>query len=160
MKNKTLVTLTLVASVLMACNSSDTETIKTNLGPFQYMGVDPQLSFSIPTAEFEAPKTAYDSPTVKFTVNIKQNNKKFPLSKYQVSAPIDVIDSQGTKRTTVLVNGEVENGVVSVSGIDSLYGLKVKDEAELKSLKLQIKSYSWFPSFKLKPFDASTSTTN
>jgi hypothetical protein len=145
--------LLLVTIFITACNSRETETIKTNLGAFQYMGVDPQLSFSIPTAEFELPENEYSSVKAKFTVNIKQNNKTFPLNIYHVSATADVLDNQGTKREKIIIQGDVENGVVSVSGIDSIYGLKVKDQSELKSLKLQINSYQWFPKFELKPFE-------
>lgn len=160
MRTKTPFLLLLVTIFVSACNSSETETIKTNLGAFQYMGVDPQLSFSIPTAEFEPPENEYSSVKVKFTVNIKQNNKTFPLSSYKVSAFADVLDNQGTKREKVIIQGEVENGVVSVSGIDEIYGLKVKDQSELKSLKLQINSYNWFPKFEFKPFEQSSTKAN
>ena len=152
MRIKNIFLLLLVTIFLAACNSSETETIKTNLGAFQYIGVDPQLSFSIPTAEFEPPENEYSSVKVKFTVNIKQNNKTFPLNNYKVYASADVLDNQGTKREKVIIQGDVENGVVSVSGINEIYGLKVKDQSELKSLKLQINSYNWYPKSEFKPF--------
>lgn len=142
----------IVISFLPACNSDETERIKSNLGAFQYLGIDPQLSFSIPTAEFELPENEFSSVKAKFTINIKQNNKTFPLSNYTVTAVANIIDNQGVKRDKVMVQGEIENGVVSLSEISEIYGLKVKDQSELKSLKLEIDSYHWFPKFTFKPF--------
>lgn len=138
------------------CDSPEIEKIRINLGPYQYIGIDPQLSFNISEFETKAPDGAYSATKVKYTINIKQNNPDFPLNKYEVAVRANILDSQGSKRSNIVARGTVENGVLSVSNVEELYGLKAKDEADLKSLKMQIESYGWSPAVTYKPFQAST----
>lgn len=144
----------LSALLLSACESSEIESIKRNLGDYQYVGVDPKLSFTIPLSEFQFSGAENNNPRLNYRINIKQNNDSFPIATYLVGATVEVIDSQGTKRTNFDVRGEIENGVLSVSGVDALYGLEVKDQSELRSLKLRIDSYTWSPKYERKPFQA------
>jgi hypothetical protein len=133
--------------------------MKRNLGPFQYVGLDPELSFSVPTAEFTPAEHEYESPKLRYTVNIKQNNQKFPLKKYLVLATANIVDGQGNKRGHITLNGEVENGVPSLSDVEGVH-LTVKDQAELGSLKLQVDSYTWFPEYEHKPYRPDAETKN
>jgi hypothetical protein len=153
--NPALISFCIVISMFMTgCDSSEIEKIRSNLGPFQYMGVDPQLSFNIVKFEAEAPDDAF-SPEIKYTINIKQNNPDFPLNEYEVFVTADIVDRQGSKRDQIVAIGNVENGALSISNVETLYGVNVKDEAELKSLRMQIESYFWVPKYTHKPFQAS-----
>jgi len=147
-----------VVSLTAGCHSGEIEDVKKNLGPYQYIGLDPQLSFNLAGVEFRAPQNEYSSPTVKYTLNIKQNNQKFPLNEYLVFVVANITDSRGTKRAQMTTTGTVENGVLSLSDIETLYSLKTKDQGDLDSLRLQIESYSWSPEAKLKPFQAGGET--
>jgi hypothetical protein len=146
--------------LITGCGPGGIDEIRRDLGPFQYLGLDPELSFSVPTAEFTPAENEYASPKLRYTVNIKQNNQKFPLKRYLVFATANIVDSQGNKRGDILLNGAVENGVVSLSDVQTVYGLKVRDQADLSSLKLQVASYTWSPENKHKPYRADAETNN
>jgi hypothetical protein len=143
-----------IVLVMPGCRSGQIEEMKKNLGAYQYIGLDPQLSFSLAGVEFRPPEHEYSSPTVRYTVNIKQNNRAFPLNKYLVLVVANVVDSQRGKRAQITLQGTVENGVVSLSDVETLYGLKTRDQADLNSCKLQIEYYNWSPEAKYKPYEA------
>ncbi len=132
--------------------------MKRNLGAFQYVGLDPELSFSLATVEFTPGENEYAGPKLRYTVNIKQNNQQFPVKKYLVLATADIVDSQGNKRGHITLNGTVENGVLSVSDVESVFGLKVRDQADMSSLKVQISSYTWLPEYEHKPYRVDSET--
>ena len=151
---KTIIYSLVILSMVTACDmNKEVASVKTNLGQFQYMGLDPQLSFSVPTAEFVHQTGDYDSAKVRYTVNMKQNNNSFPLQTYNISVSLIVLDNSNAEKSHFTVNGKIENGVVSVSYIEVLYGFKTKNSEEAKSLKLKIKSYVWFPIYELKPYE-------
>jgi len=159
--NRLFLALTMVLVFFIAgCRSGEIDEMKRDLGPFQYVGLDPELSFSLATVEFTPAENEYASPKLRYTVNIKQNNQKFPLKKYLVLATADIVDSQGNKRGHITLQGTVENGVLSVSDVESVYGLRVRDQADLSSLKVQIDSYTWLPEIEHKPYRPDGETRN
>ena len=149
-----------VVLFIAGCGHGEINEMKRDLGPFQFLGLDPELSFDVATVEFTPGENEYASPKLRYTVNIKQNDQKFPLKKYMVLASADIVDSQGNKRGHITLNGTVENGVLSVSDVESVYGLKVRDQADMSSLKVQISSYSWLPEDEHKPYRVDAETRN
>lgn len=140
-------------AALSACPFDDDSELKRNLGPYQYMGLDPQLSFNIGKAEFREPAENYSGATLNYTVNIKQNNAAFPLASYHVIVKAAVVDSNGSKLENFYIDGKLENGVLAVSNIESLYGAVRKLEAsQILTLKMQVEIYYWFPSPELQPY--------
>lgn len=147
------ISVLVAAAALSACPFDGVSELKKNLGPYQYLGVDPQLSFSIQKAEFREPAEKYSVPTLNYTVNIKQNNAAFPLASYRVIVSAAVVDGNGSKLEHFSIQGKLENGVLAVSNIESLYGAVRKLEASrLPSLKMHIETYNWFPSAELQPY--------
>lgn len=152
-----IITVFALACLLSACPLDGSSKLRADLGPYQYIGLDPQLSFVVQKAEFAPAEDQYSAPTLNYTVNIKQNNKDFPLSKYAVAVVGSIQDSHGAEIDTMRLSGEVENGVLSVSDIDKLYGSKVGKlpASQVSQLKLKIKSYSWGPNVEYQPYVAS-----
>lgn len=137
----------------LATLKSEVTTLKHSMGDFQYMGMDPKLSFSIQKADFEPPKDAYAPATVNYTINIKQHNVDFPPDEYFVTATLGVVDSSGNELTTIAMGGKVENGVLSLSDVDDLYGLQGKTTPkDIGKLHLKVDFYSWLPDDNLKPY--------
>jgi hypothetical protein len=140
--------------LLSACPMDGSSKLRADLGPYQYLGLDPQLSFVVQKAEFAPAEDKYSAPTLNYTVNIRQNNGEFPLQKYGVAVVGSIQKANGTEVDTMRFSGEVENGVLSVSDIDKLYGSKVGQlpAAEVSLLKLKIKSYNWAPDIEQRPY--------
>ena len=131
---------------------NDIKELKQNLGQFQYMAVDPKISFINENIEFKKAESTYGSPSVKFTTHIKQNNSTFPLKIYELYVTYSVIDKDGFEIATFQGNGTIQNGFLSISDVTSLYGLKAG--ISLESLSIKIKEFIWFPKILLQPYDA------
>jgi hypothetical protein len=126
--------------------------VKTNLGDFQYIGLDPKLSFVNSNIRFDEPEKEYGSPSVKYTTNVKQNNPDFPLDKYNITVIYAVHDQNAVELIVIQDHGIVENGILSLSNYQKLYGL---DRNNLEGLTLKVKEYYWHPISKREPFIAS-----
>jgi len=152
-----IIAVATLACLLSACPLDGTSKLRADLGPYQYLGLDPQLSFVVQKAEFAPAESQYSAPTLNYTINIKQNNKEFPLPKYAVAIVGSIQDSQGAEIDTMRLSGEVENGVLSVSDIDKLYGSNIGKlpASQVSQLKLKIKSYTWGPNVEHQPYVAS-----
>lgn len=151
------VAVLVVAPLLSACPFDGASDLKRTLGPYQYMGLDPQLSFTILKAEFREPDDRFSPATLTYTVNIKQHVADFPLSSYSVFANALVLDANGHKLDSFRINGTIENGVLSVSDVEKLYGpLSKIERSQFPSLKMQIESYGWVPDVEYKPYSPKT----
>lgn len=157
MKRKLTIFSVLAFSILLAgCPfSGNVSSLKKTLGPFQYSGMNPKLSFAISKAYFQKPKSEYASPTVNYTINIKQHNDNFPLKEYIAIGVVSVLNDKGKELATFSVRGTVENGVLSVSDVQTIYGLpSTTSDNEIQNLSLKIKFYNWYPKWALKPYPA------
>ena len=132
-----------------ACTSDELDSIKNELnelkkglGNIQYMAIDPQISFSIKDVEFLPPDSIYGSPSVKYRLNLKQNNNNFPLSEYKIHIIISILDTNGSEIDSFSVISETENGVLSIAEEETLFGFKKNN---FDGLNLAIKNYSWNP---------------
>jgi hypothetical protein len=137
---------------LCGCPSDDINEVKKNLGAFQYIGLDPQLAFTIQKADFEPARNDYAPPTVNYSVVVKQHNSAFPLTQYSFNATAQVMDGSGAEMDDVMIAGKIEGGVAAVSEIRGLYGLRKKSALDIAKWKLQVKNYNWFPILQRKPF--------
>lgn len=151
-----IVVVVVLAALLSACPLDNTSKLRDDLGPYQYLGLDPQLSFVVQKSEFSPPEDKYSLTALNYTINIKQNDKSFPLHKYSIIVVGSIQDSNGSEIDTMLISREVENGVLSVSDIAKFYGSKVRKlpAAQISQLKLKMKSYNWRPSVEHKPYTA------
>lgn len=135
--------------VILGCTSGDLDSVKNeleelkkNLGDIQYMAMDPFVSFSIKDVEFLPANNSYGSPSVKYRLNLKQNNKDFPLSNYTIRIVVSILNETDTEVNTFSVVSNVENGVLSLAEEEILYSFK---KTNFDGLKLAIKNYSWNP---------------
>lgn len=124
--------------------------LKQNLGRFQYLAVDPKISFNNENVEFKKQGNRYGSPSVKYTTHIKQNNLSFPLETYELSITYSVIDKDEIEVGKFTGKGTVQNGVSSISDVTTLY--KLKSELSLESLSIKVKEYIWYPKLLLQPY--------
>lgn len=159
----------MVTSVLAGCSSkeeidaikADIASIKTNLGTQQYAGLDPQLSFSFPEAKFSPPVDRFlTTPKLNYSMNVKQNNKSFPLNEYSVNAIAEIFDGAGVKRGDTIIFVTVENGSGSVAKMEDMYAVEFDNTKSLESYKIKIKNYSWYDSRQLKPFASAVNKDN
>jgi hypothetical protein len=118
------------------------DSVKNNLGDFQYLGLDPKLSISISKAYFNDSDKPYGNPEVTFTANIKQYNDEFPLTVYDVNVRFMVLDENDNEVAEFTAFGRMENGVLSIADVKELYGA-IKKSAE--GLRLEAKHYTWYP---------------
>lgn len=147
----------IAAAVTSGCNvatgSADLVELKRGLGPVQYIALDPQLSFTVQNAQFEPPEDRVDSPTMRYTVNIKQHNSTFPLVEYNITAYGSVIDPAGNTVDDIYFAGRVENGVLSVAGVDEMYGADALVTAQTApALRLRVDRYDWAPIMIRTPY--------
>lgn len=154
-----IVTVCMFAALLSACpfNGNDVSKLRHDLGSFQYIGLNPQLSFVVQKADFQ-PSLAKDShATLTYTVSIKQNNKSFPLNEYLVMADASIQDAEGHEIDRFLIKGKVVDGVLSTSDVNKFYYSKVNDlpAEQVTLLRLKVKSYQWHPDIvEFEPYDS------
>ena len=122
--------------------------LKNTLGEFQYLAMNPEIQFIIKDVEFISPKNEYDNISVKFKVSLKQNNKKFPLSNYQIWIFFAVLDENNNELNTFMIDSEVENGVLALAEDETLFGLK---DVKISGCKIIVKEYIWNPFHIYKP---------
>ncbi len=116
--------------------------LRQNLGAYQYHGVDPQLSISVSDVVFEVSRVSRDYPEVSFTAEIRQNNPEFPLQHYGVNFLLSVLDDEGNELDTVFINQTLESDAMSVDVEQVLYTIFYDPEV---TYRLVPKEYYWFP---------------
>lgn len=122
--------------------------IKSSIGDFLFLGLDPELEMSISDVSFTPPETKYSSVEVKFRSNLKQTNDEFPLQNYYVSITYAVLNDNGNEIGDFTFESKMENGVLALAEEQVVYGLKAFDT---EGFKLAAKSYNWYPAQKFIP---------
>ncbi len=141
-----------VCALLLGCPLDRPSELQRTLGPYQYMGLDPQLAFSVQKAEFHEPEESFSPATLTYTVSVKQHAPNFPLTSYRLFADAVVLDSAGSKLDSFRINGIIEHGVLSVSDVEKFYGpLSKIERSRFPSLKIQVETYGWIPEVQYKP---------
>lgn len=90
-------------------------------------------------------------------MNVKQNNKAFPLLKYSVNVEVDILDAADVKRGATIIFVDVDNGVGSVANMEVLYAVKYDNTQSLENYKTKVTGYRWYESKSLKPFEPEAS---
>lgn len=116
--------------------------LRRNLGAYQYHGVDPRLSISLSNVQFVVSRVSRDYPEVSFTAEIRQNNPDFPLQRYGINFMLSVLDDEGIEVDTVFINQTLESDSMSVDLEQVLYNIFYDPEG---SYRLVPKEYYWFP---------------
>lgn len=159
MKKYSIIGLVLIGLLVGGC---DSEKVKDNLGDFQYIGIDPQLSIEIENQEIEVKYneelrgvgiTDYDVK-LKYKINITQNNKELPLKNYSVTIVGNLIDEKNNViDKNIHVYADVTNGVASITNSEDIYtDFKSLNKKEIESLKFVIDKYTWQPKIEYKPY--------
>jgi len=115
------------------------------------MAVNPMISFKNDNIEFKEADSKYGSPSIKYTTHIQQNNPKFPLQVYELNINYSVFDKDGIEVAKFTGQGTVQNGVLSISDVTTLYGLKSR--INLESLSVKVKDFIWYPNVLIKPYE-------
>jgi len=129
--------------------ASEIKQIKSNLGDYQYMSVDPQLSFDIKKASFKKANTYLGNPEVNYTVTVKQNNLDFPVNEYRFTVYFGVYYNEEEVYDFIDL-GEISDKITSISDVHPMYGFTPKS---LSGLEVEVKSYSWSPICEFKPYE-------
>jgi hypothetical protein len=145
---------------LAGCPNDEVRELKKTLGPFQYAGLDPQLSFTVQKHEFEAPKQPYAPPTLNYSITVKQNNSAFPLTKYGFNAKVEITDGTDNAVDEFFLIEQLENGVGAFSKIQDLYGARKRVPLQINSLKVRVTKYEWYPIREYAPFKPSNGPAN
>lgn len=152
---RTILAVTVVCAACnqLPANNAELAELKRTLGDVQYISLDPQLSMTVQQATFEPAETRADSPTAKYTITIKQNNQAFPLAVYNINGSASVVDGNGNVIDTITFFGRVENGVLSIAGVDEMYGSdRLVTPMTAPSLRLRIDRYDWSPIRGFTPY--------
>lgn len=161
-KTYTLIAIVGLGFWIAGCNSNE---VKSNLGDYQYMGVDPQIAVDIENQEMQLTvnedyrsmgELKYDVK-LNYKINITQHNKELPLKKYSLFMSGKLVDEKNNvKDKNINIHADVTNGVASITDTETIYtDFKSLNKKEIESLKLVIDSYTWSPNIEYKPYTTS-----
>ncbi len=123
-------------------SASEVAELKRTLGEYQYIDVDPQLTFEFRETEFTSKKSAYEDIDVTFNLKVTQHNKDFPVDKYQLILNISVLDENENE---VYDFSEVLNVDAEVSTIQQTQKLFNFEGIYALGHKLVVEKYNWYP---------------
>ena len=127
--------------------------LKADLGDYRYSGIDPQISFLIENVKFKAAKSPFGTATVKFRINMKQNNQALKIKTYQISILVSVLNGSGREVIDFMHSSNMENGALSLDISHNLYSLK--QQYDLEGYSLKVKKYYWGLFCEYKPYQLS-----
>lgn len=153
MKNALIVLLIGISFIFSGCEYYELKDLPTTLGEYRYIGIDPKISFTINSYEFLLPEDKYNvgKISVNYSINLKQNNKDFPLNKYKVGVVLDVVDAEGTRHGEIYFGATIIDEVAAYSKQND-YIYEFKNYTKFKSLKLIPRYYEWSPIVQFAPY--------
>lgn len=125
--------------------------LKANLGDYQYIMVDPKLSFEFVEFEVRQSNSPYLYPELKYSIRVKQHNTDLKVKEIPFWANINIINKDNSVVGETKIAGKVTDGILAMSDIKRLYDLESPSQ-EYRSLKAVVVNYGWIPDIKRKPY--------